>query len=392
MVSSKPTTSDGHCEDTYAALSTAATSWFNSIHTNRLHPAVTTTITYTLPSDITDSETWDVQTKGVRFFRYLLPVGETLSNLIVTLETFAPEQLPDVPKKFADMGIDFMSKYAHFDVVPRDPALNRIPDESEVKSGDSFYLMRFDGLNPLLAWAMGSTTGHVTTALWIDGELYVCESTVDSAYWPTDDVQRTPYRTWINQTIAADFQVVYVKLNDEARKRYNETAAVEFFKQSEGLDYGFKAIMWGWLDTEKDNLPCLPPDFSSNCFQWELLEPVLAHADRVDNDVGNLIWNPGFAKRLGLPDDNTKRTADLYRETARQSMTTSHVLTIPEQDTWLYNTTRYGEPAVGRVMVCCVFVCSTWKAAGVFGDLTDQINCAEQTNWDDVSDQCLFFS
>lgn len=69
-------------------------------------------------------------------------------------------------------------------------------------------------------------------------------------------------------------------------------------------------------------------------------------------------------------------------------MTSLDVTQIPEDDNWRYNMTRYDEPAVGHNMVCCVFVCNTWKAAGVFGELADSINCGELTNWDDVS---LFF-
>jgi hypothetical protein len=57
--------------------------------------------------------------------------------------------------------------------------------------------------------------------------------------------------------------------------------------------------------------------------------------------------------------------------------------TIVEQDSWVYNTTRYGEPAEGAAMVCCVFVCSMWKHAGIFGDM--DFNCAEMTNIDDYS-------
>ena len=34
-------------------------------------------------------------------------------------------------------------------------------------------------------------------------------------------------------------------------------------------------------------------------------------------------------------------------------------------------------------MVCCVFVCRLWKAAGIFGDVTDEINCGEFQNTDD---------
>jgi len=36
--------------------------------------------------------------------------------------------------------------------------------------------------------------GHTTIALRFDGELYICESTTDSAYWPTNGIQKTPYR------------------------------------------------------------------------------------------------------------------------------------------------------------------------------------------------------
>ncbi|RYH15253.1 hypothetical protein EON65_32055 [archaeon] len=282
ITSTKPVIPSGSakCTDLYMTLSASAMEWFNEIEATKLKNTVTTTLTLELPADVTDAEYWDINTKGVRMMRYLKPKAETISNIIVTLETFAAEDLPNVPEKYAQMNVDFLGKYASDKIVTRDPSANRIPDESEIQSGDSFYLMRFDGLNPLLAWAMGSTTGHVTVALWIDGELYVCESTIDSAYWPTDHIQKTPYRTWINQTTAADFQVVFVKLADESRKSFNETAAVEFFKANEGFDYGFHTMIWAWLDTMTENFPCLPPDFSSNCMQWELLEPFIAHVDR----------------------------------------------------------------------------------------------------------------
>jgi hypothetical protein len=54
-------------------------------------------------------------------------------------------------------------------------------------------------------------------------------------------------------------------------------------------------------------------------------------------------------------------------------------------DSWNYNTTRYGQVAEGRSLVCCVFVCGMWKSAGVFGSLTDSIECGELTNWDDYA-------
>ena len=297
--------------------------------------------------------------------------------------------IPNVPKSVAENNIDFLKKYAAKSISPRANSLNIPPDEKLVSSGDFFGLMRFDGLNPMLAWAMGSTTGHTTTALWMDGELYVCESTTDSAYWPTDHIQKTPYRTWLKQVQDADFQVVWAPLNAEARSKYNETAAVEFFKSVEGLDYGYKTMLYGWIDTVKDNFPCIPPtyDLASGCLQWDLLETLLAVVDRKINQIGELIWNSGIAMRLGVSDK--LRTADLYKIAGERGLAVTDVMTIPEKDTWLYNTTLYDEPAVGKAMVCCVFVCNMWKEAGVFGSMSSDINCGEQTNWDDVRIMCI---
>jgi hypothetical protein len=345
---------------------------------------VVTNIQLTVPDDVTDAELWDHENKGVRVYYYVNDKITTISNLVETIKLFQPETTMAVSEESALLNIDFMKKYAGFDMPPRDQALNIVPDESEVKSGDAFYIIRLDGIDPLLAWAMGATNGHVTTAMWIDGELFVCESTIADSYWPTDYVQRTPYRQWIQQAIDADMNVIYAPLNEAARKNYNETAAAAFFKNVEGIDYGFQTIIWGWLDTARENFPCLPPDFSSNCFTWELLEPLIALVDRYVPEIGDQIWNPGFAHRLNI--NAPLRTAELYQEAGKQGYAAvNDVISIVEQDTWVYNTTRWGEPYVGKAMVCCVLVCNTWKAAGVFGELADSINCAEFTNWDDYS-------
>jgi hypothetical protein len=58
-----------------------------------------------------------------------------------------------------------------------------------------------------------------------------------------------------------------MNINGINRKLFNETAAVAFFTSSEGLEYGYKTLLWGWLDTISSNFPCLPPDYSSNCMQ-----------------------------------------------------------------------------------------------------------------------------
>jgi hypothetical protein len=48
-------------------------------------------------------------------------------------------------------------------------------------------------------------------------------------------------------------------LSAEARSKFNETAAIEFFNSTEGLPYGFHNFLFGWIDTVEDNLPPLMP-------------------------------------------------------------------------------------------------------------------------------------
>jgi hypothetical protein len=383
LKAAQPINAEASCTDYYLATSTATFNDFSVTTDSRSpRPVVHKDVTVTLPDDLTDAEKWDLETKGIRIFRFHEDRPTTLANIVKTFEMFVPEFTKRVPTTVAQMNIDMLQKYSKFEITARDPLSNLPPKAKDVKSGDFFGIMRLDGLNPLLAWAMGSTTGHTTVALWMDGELNVCESTIDDAYWPTDGVQCTQYDTWLKQCQEADFQVVWAPLTPEASAKFNETAAVEFFRGVEGLSYGFKTMLWSWLDTTSKNFPCLPDDYT-NCFSWEVAETVLALVDRMIPPIGYMMWNSGLAMRLGVSD--TLRTAELLRESAKQGIKSNDLVVVPEQDSWLYNTTKYDEPTVGKNMVCCVFVCNMWKAAGVFAEIADDVQCGELTNWDDVS-------
>ena len=63
----------------------------------------------------------------------------------------------------------------------------------------------------------------------------MCESTTKAAHWPVNGVQKTPYRTWLAQVKAAGQNAVHAPLTPEARKNFNETAAMEWFNTVEGL-------------------------------------------------------------------------------------------------------------------------------------------------------------
>ena len=79
-------------------------------------------------------------------------------------------------------------------------------------------------------------------------------------------------------------------LSPEARAKFNETAAQEFFNQTEGLAYGYHNFLFGWVDTPVDNWPPLiPSGFVPILFS--LLE-------KVKPKVADIFINQALNKRL----------------------------------------------------------------------------------------------
>jgi hypothetical protein len=96
--------------------------------------------------------------------------------------------------------------------------------------------------------------------------------------------------------------VVWAPLSAANRAKFNETAAVAKFHEMEGLEYGYQVVhvtplrvtpshfalahctkcdavklqnmLYGWIDTVKDNYPCFPPG-SETCLECESVGPYL---------------------------------------------------------------------------------------------------------------------
>lgn len=129
----------------------------------------------------------------------------------------------------------------------------------------------------------------------------------------------------LKQAAAAGYNTVWAPLSDEHRSRFNETAAIEWFKTVEGLEYGYQTLLWGWIDTAMQNYPCLPDDnYTSNCLTWTALEPVFAAVDRRLPKIADLMWIEAWNKRLGV---TGQRTAQLYQTAASQVSRASRGLT-----------------------------------------------------------------
>jgi len=322
---------------------------------------------------VRDAQRWDVNNNGFRIFRFLNDASKTIDYALQTFELFTPMlEGPGIPEELQRLNMDFLKNYPEF-VYPRRKTGDVTLNASLIQSGDFFGITRPDGLDPMIIFGMGGTTGHTATALWIDDELYVCESTVNSVYWPTNGVQKTPYETWIKQAQEASYLTVHVPLSPEYAAKYNATSALEFFNTVEGLNYGYHNFLFGWVDTPNSNFPCLPPHYpGSECLTEELLQVISGVIDIGSPSTATLMYNEALNFRINA---TMNTTAEIYQYAWEQkSLSFGELIVIPEQDDWVYSD--------GKNMVCDVFVCSMWKAAGLFGDLVDEFQCSELTPFD----------
>jgi len=270
---------------------------------------------------------------------------------------------PGVDPALAKLNVDFLGYYADFDYVPRPINVVNI-SEQEISSGDFIGVTRMDGLDPMIIWGMGGTTGHTTVCLWIGDELNVWESTVNSTYWPTNGVQCTPFATWIEQAQAADYNFVHVPLSPENRAKFNSTSAYEFFQTVQGLPYGFHNFLFGWIDTGANNFPCIPPNYTE-CLSLEAVQVAAGLMNGISPPIAKKMWIEAFNFRLGT---ELNTTSEIFQYATQQGITFEELIDIPEQDSWIYPD--------GKSMVCDVFVCNMWRAGGIVGD---DFQCAELT-------------
>jgi len=74
--------------------------------------------------------------------------------------------------------------------------------------------------------------------------------------------------------------------------------------------------------------------------------------------------------------------SEVYMEAQKRGLSFTDLVIMPEQDEWIFMDDNGQQ---GPSMVCDVLVSKIWKAAGLFGDIVDQIQATEFTNWDAYS-------
>jgi len=331
----------------------------------------------TFSGPFTDDQSFDINNLGIRLFMFPDGFIMTGTEIYETVLLFFGGLIGvHVPEWTAEQNLQFLQDHMNVTMPIRTITEVDIP-VSQIKSGDFLGIIRLDGLDPMLAWGMGSHTGHTCITIWINGTLYVAESTTNSAYWPTNGVQITPWQTWLDQARDANYNVVHLPLDPKIAANFNVDKALQFFYSVQGLPYGFHNLFTGWIDTPEDNYP---PPLSSHLVQ--LLAPFVEWLLQQEIQVGETFdfIRQGLNKRL-----NTQglTIGEAYMVGLKQGLNFTTLITMPEQDSWIFDNGQGFKS--GPSMVCDVFVMEMWKAGGIFGDLANQIEATEFTNWDAYS-------
>ncbi|KAK9113931.1 hypothetical protein Syun_020728 [Stephania yunnanensis] len=338
--------------------------------------------------------------------------------------------LVDVLPLFSNSGwgqssnLAFLEKHmgASFERRPK-PWVGSINPE-DVDSGDFLAVSkirgRWGGFETLEKWVTGAFAGHTAVCLRDEaGKLWVAESGHENEKGE-EIIVTIPWEEWWELSLKDDSNphIALLPLHPDLRAKFNNTAAWAYARSMSGKPYGYHNMIFSWIDTVADNYP--PP------LDAHLVVSVMSMWTRVQPAYAANMWNEALNKRLGTADLKllllasslffrlfwdylsssavvhlnvfpvqpvrpvikvtyqrkrkkgglipAGRDLDLHEilaETERRGMLFDELLTIPEQDEWVYSD--------GKSTTCVAFILEMYKEAGIFGPLSSSIQVTEFT-------------
>ncbi|XP_057540368.1 uncharacterized protein LOC130818272 [Amaranthus tricolor] len=263
--------------------------------------------------------------------------------------------------------IAFLKKHmgASFEERPRPWVTNITADE--IHSGDFLAISkirgRWGGFETLEKWVTGSYAGHSAVCLRdSDGKLWVAESGHENEEGE-DVVVVLPWEEWWEFELTKDNSnphIALLPLHPDLRAHFNESAALEYARSMDGQPYGFHNLIFSWVDTVDRNFP--PP------LDAHLVASVMTIWNQMQPAYAASLWEEALNKRLGT---ENLSLPEILVEVEKRGSSFDKLLTIPEQDDWIYED--------GISVSCVAYALEIYKAAGLFGSLSNSVQATEFT-------------
>ncbi|KAL6999315.1 hypothetical protein U1Q18_000475 [Sarracenia purpurea var. burkii] len=237
----------------------------------------------------------------------------------------------------------------------------------DIHSGDFLAISkirgRWGGFETLEKWVTGAYAGHTAVCLKdSEGRLWVAESGHENEEGQ-DIIAVLPWDEWWSFELTKDDSnphIALLPLHPDVRAKFNETAAWEYALSMSGKPYGYHNMIFSWIDTIHGNYP--PP------LDAHLVASVMTVWNHIRPDYAANMWNEALNKRLGT---QGLGLPEILVETERRGSSFDELLTIPEQDNWIYSD--------GKSTSCVALILEIYKEAGLFDPIASSIQVTEFT-------------
>ncbi|KAK8622892.1 hypothetical protein V6N13_117791 [Hibiscus sabdariffa] len=302
-----------------------------------------------------------VKNKGVSIFLMQAGMLGTLQALWEVFPLFTNSEWGE------NANLGFIEKHMGATFEPRPQPWNTNISVDDIHSGDFMVLSkirgRWGGFETLEKWVTGSYAGHSAVFLKdSEGKLWVGESGHENGKGE-DIIAIIPWEEWWNFELNKDESnphIALLPLHPDVRAKFNETAAWEYALSMAGKPYGYHNMLFSWIDTIDGNYP--PP------LDAHLVASAMTVWSQMQPEYAANLWNEGLNKRLGTQGLNL---SDILVETEKRGSSFDQLLTVPEQDDWMYSD--------GKSTSCIAFILEMYKEAGLFEPIADSIQVTEFT-------------
>ncbi|KAK3424113.1 hypothetical protein EUGRSUZ_F00901 [Eucalyptus grandis] len=256
---------------------------------------------------------------------------------------------------------------------------------------------RWGGFETLEKWVCGAYAGYTAVCLRdSEGKLWVGESRHDNEQGAgatevqysngdnaifvlflslrgEDVIAVLPWDEWWEFELNKDDSnphIALLPLHPDMRAKFNETAAWKYAQSMNGKPYGYHNMLFSWIGTINANYPPL--------LDAHVVASVMTVCNQMQPAYAANMWNEALNKRLGteVPSYSICNCLawdlpDLIVKTEMRGSSFAELLTIPEQDDWVYSD--------GRSASCVAFVLEIYKAARLFDPISRSIQVTEFT-------------